>query len=266
MCRLFAVTSILLAASIHPLRALAQWGDVLPLMVPFGREEAVRNLPYVLEEIAIRVQTLPDGSHITSTDHEKQLRDAQGRMRTEIYTQRSGQMVPRSVQLWDPASRTLVLLVAFHKTAQVRHVPEPRPLTPEQQARRAERRAQNAGRPATADSGFPGSQGPVAGARPRYREVVELPPRTILGFHAEGKRMTHVIPSGVIGNDHELSTVSEVWTSPELHIDLDRTTEDYNMTKTVVTVISLDRVEANPAMFEIPADYTISESHVGTLE
>lgn len=262
MYRSLAMTSILLAASIHPLRALAQGGNVLPPMMLFEREGAVRNLPYVLEEIAIRVQILPDGSRITLTDREKQLRDTQGRMRTEIYTQTEGRMVLRSAQLWYPDSRTSVLLVASSKTAQVRHMPESRPLTP---ARREEMRAQAAARRA-ANSGSPGSQVSAANARPRHREVVELPPRTILGIHAEGKRTTHVIPAGTIGNDHELSTVQEVWSSPELHIDLDRTTEDYTLVKTVVTVISLDRVEANPAMFEIPADYTIIEPHAGTLE
>lgn len=234
-------------------------------MMALGRSEAVRNLPYMLEEIAIRVQVLPDGSHITSTDREKQLRDANGRMRTELYSQREGKMILRSVQLWDPGSRTSVLLLASSKIAQVRHVPEPRPLTPEQEARRQELRAQAAARHAAASSGSASLQVPAAKARTRDREVVELPPRTILGIYVEGKRTTHVIPAGTIGNDHELSTVQEVWSSPELGIDLDRTTEDYTMGKTVVTVISLDRVEANPALFEIPADYTVRDSQAGTF-
>lgn len=263
------VIFVLLAASMYPPCAAAQ-GGVLPPMMTVGREEAVRNLPYVLEEIAIRVQTLPDGSHVTSTDREKQFRDNQGRMRTELYTERQGQMFPRFVQLWDPGSRTSVVLIASSKTAQVRHVPEPRPQTPEEQARRAAVRAEGAARRAAAISGSAGtgsggSPATVASARPRSREVVELPPRTILGLRVEGKRTTHIIPAGMIGNDHELSTIQEVWSSPELGIDLDRTTEDYAMGKTVVTVISLDRVEANPALFEIPAGYTVHESQMGTL-
>ncbi len=257
------VISILFTASFLPTSAPAQGGGLLPPTMGLGRGDAVRNLPYVLEEIAIRVQTLPDGSHITSTDREKQLRDGQGRTRTELYTQREGQMILRSIQLWDPGSRTSVLLIASSKTAQVRQMPEPRPQTPEEQERRA---AVRAARTAAANSGSGSSQSTVAGGRPRYMEVVKLPPRTILGVHAEGKRMTHVIPAGTIGNDHELSTMQEVWSSPELHIDLDRTTEDYTMGHTVVTVISLDRVEANPALFEIPSDYTIRESGMGTLQ
>lgn len=258
---LFTVPLILLATSLPPLHAQGITANMGMISggVLGGASVDVRNLPYALEQITNRVQTLADGSHITSTQREKRFRDADGRTRTENYTEIEGQSVLQSVRLLDPNTRTSVFMIVGARQAQVMHLPEPKPLPPEQQAHRTELRAKAQARQAAANSGTPDAQASTAGAnRLSHTETETLPPRTIAGVYAEGRRSVHIIPAGMIGNDHELRSTSEVWTSPDLHLDLDRTIDGSQEGKIATVVITLERAQPDPVLFVVPSDYKVT--------
>jgi len=79
------------------------------------------------------------------------------------------------------------------------------------------------------------------------------------GIQAEGTRVTMTTPAGVEGNDRPLTRVCEHWQSVELKIVMLSKCSDPRTGNTTLRVQSLDRTEPDPALFQIPADYTMVE-------
>jgi len=78
-----------------------------------------------------------------------------------------------------------------------------------------------------------------------YEDIGE---RDIEGIHALGCRITHEIAQSG-------SVVTEIWSSPELQINL-LTTESYsNGTHRLTKLTNIRRNEPDPALFQIPAGY-----------
>lgn len=215
---------------------------------PF-HHSGVRNLPYSLTETNTRVQTLADGTHITSTTQQRIMRDAEGRTRMEsMPVAQDGAIGLEHVQIFDPVAQVMIHLTSSTKTAYVSHFGAPMPLEPEQQAAMAEARAK--ARAARANQPQP--------ARPQgQRQVEKLGSQTIAGVYAEGVRYTRIIPAGAQGNDREMRSTDEVWTSPDLHIELERISDDPRLGKSTLLVTAIERITPDPGLFQIPADYTV---------
>ena len=230
---------------------------VSPPPAPFGGIGAfagvgmlggVKNQPYSLVEKTTRVQTLADGTVITTHFEKHEMRDSEGRTRSEMGTTKDGQFAVQNVSLMDPVSNTMATLFVNGKTAIVTHLKMPQPPsppTPEQQARAAEARA----RLEAYRKEHP--------AMPTGDE--ELQPETIAGVYATGRRHTMTIPAGREGNDRDIHVVEETWMSPDLKIRMRSTTDDPRMGKITVEVTELERNEPDPALFQIPADYKVTE-------
>ena len=220
-----------------PVRHVSGGTGSAPITLP-----TIKGQPYSLVRTTTSVQTLADGTTITHINEESEMRDSEGRKRTEIGDPKDGQFNVRSVILDDPVARTQTFLQVRSKTASVTHLPEP---TPEQQAKRDEARAQ-------------------AAARRKARGVTDqpewetLPAQTVAGVYAEGTRMTHVIAAGSLGNDRDITTVSEIWRSPELNILLNTCFDDPRTSKNTTVITDLQRTEPSPQMFEIPSDFTVT--------
>lgn len=229
-----------------------------------GVDDSQRNQPYTLAQQTTTVRTLADGTHITTVRRETRVRDAEGRVRTEITREGQNSPVFPLVQIFDPVARTWTSLDERDKVAHVSHLPAVTPSSPEQQALRAEGRARaQAARAAQPQSG---SATPNESSPRMDRKVEVLAPRTIAGVSAEGKRITRTIPAGKEGNDRDLTVVTETWIAPDLRVVLERSTDDPRTGKILMTTSSLGRAAPDPALFQIPADFKVVDQQPVTQQ
>src|SRR5262249_29941945 len=84
----------------------------------------------------------------------------------------------------------------------------------------------------------------------------------IEGVEAEGQRVTVTIQAGKIGNERPIVTVNERWYSPELQTVVLSKNSDPRIGETTYKLINIDRSEPNPALFQVPSDYTVEEGPV----
>ena len=80
------------------------------------------------------------------------------------------------------------------------------------------------------------------------------------GLKVEGKRVTNTIAAGEVGNDRALVSVTERWNSPELQALVRMTTKDPQMGETTYRLTNIARSEPPAALFQVPADYTVTEA------
>jgi hypothetical protein len=96
---------------------------------------------------------------------------------------------------------------------------------------------------------------------PEPEPVVEaLGSQQLEGLLVIGRRITRTIPVGVEGNDHVLTTVTETWASSVMGITLLKKSSDPRSGDMVRRMTNLRQTEPNAALFQVPADYTISGS------
>jgi hypothetical protein len=84
--------------------------------------------------------------------------------------------------------------------------------------------------------------------------------QTVEGVQAEGTRITFTIPAGKIGNERPIVTVNERWYSPELQAVVMSKNSDPRSGETTYRLTNINRSEPDPALFQVPADYTIKEN------
>jgi hypothetical protein len=89
-------------------------------------------------------------------------------------------------------------------------------------------------------------------------KVEKLGEKTIAGVYAEGRRVTRFRPSGTVGNDKPIVSVSDRWVAEDLKIPLATTLDDPRQ-REASQVTKLDRAQPDPILFQIPADFTVRE-------
>jgi hypothetical protein len=91
----------------------------------------------------------------------------------------------------------------------------------------------------------------------------DLGTQVMEGVTVQGKRVTRTIPAGEIGNERPLEIVTETWFSPELQaVVLSRTT-DPRSGDSVYKLTNVSRGEPDRSLFEVPADYHVTEEGKG---
>jgi hypothetical protein len=85
----------------------------------------------------------------------------------------------------------------------------------------------------------------------------DLGTQTIAGVSAQGQRDTSTIPAGKIGNERPIEVVSESWYSAELHATVLRKHSDPRVGETVYQLTDIQRVEPDPALFQVPAGHKV---------
>lgn len=115
----------------------------------------------------------------------------------------------------------------------------------------------------------PGGSAIGASPQPPHHDIPEeLRPKhssesmgtqTMEGLLVEGWKSTTTIPTGAEGNDRPMVVVHENWTSPDLKILVLREIIDPRQGETTIRLTNIARVEPDPALFSVPADYTIKE-------
>ena len=225
--------------------------------------QAVVGRPYSAEQISEHVQTLADGTHISQTAMKVMLyRDSLGRTRTDRQLLSPPGLVmasrPALVEIIDPVA-------GFHYILdESNHVARRRPWLPMMNRVNPAAAAVNgnAGAPSllTATAPNPGPAPSARLSRPRPDLHHEsLGSQNIDGILAEGTRTTITYPEGMVGNDRPITTVSESWTSPDLKIEILSKRSDPRNGESSTKLTNLVQSEPDPALFQIPADYTITD-------
>jgi hypothetical protein len=200
---------------------------------------AVRGQPYGLVETTTRSNTRPDGTTTTNVVVTDRMRDSEGRVREAV----GGAGV--SYTLTDPVALLTAVVFPKSKLAIVTRYAQPKPLTPEQEARQAELNART-----------------QAFRKAHPSPDVELPGKLIDGVYALGVRHVVVVPAFASPTGQEVRIVEEKWASPELKITVASTTDNPmpKMGKIAMVISHLQRADPDPALFEIPGDYKIEEN------
>jgi hypothetical protein len=87
----------------------------------------------------------------------------------------------------------------------------------------------------------------------------DLGKQNIEGVEAQGTRVTITIPAGEIGNERPIEIVNERWYSPDLQMDVMTRHNDPRTGETTYRLTNINRSEPSKSLFEVPADYTVSE-------
>ena len=193
-----------------------------------------------------RAQTLADGGHIHTVQHLKFYRDGEGRIRYEMYThqgpsQESPEEISTIIITDTPANVQYSLSLRAHSGR--RNVlftpPNPAAMTP---------------RPAPRPT-------PQQSASASKNVSESLGTRSIEGITAEGYRNTTTFPVNYQGNDAPLVTVNEQWRSSEMGLEILRKTSDLRFGDQLQRFININinRTEPDPALFQVPSDYTIKD-------
>ena len=81
----------------------------------------------------------------------------------------------------------------------------------------------------------------------------------IEGLTVEGTRTTVTYPEGFFGNDRPITSTSDTWYSRDLNLTVLSETDDPRQGKSVTKLTNISRDEPDPALFQIPSDYTVED-------
>ena len=268
-----------------------------PLATPEMRQAVVESRvttgrPYSAEATTEFSQVLGDGNRIVRKATVRIFRDGEGRTRREELDA-DGQV--KSISIYDPVVHASYVLDPARRVATKSAlrvvVPDGRgrggavravvgeKITAEQAAAERVPGRVMLGAPAEAPgqaaaeglqkvqaeivarSGGGGALQPAMRGRGSANANTEsLGQKTIDGVLAEGTRTTSVIPAGSIGNQQPITVTSEQWFSPDLEILVMTKFSDPRSGESSYTVSNITRGEPTAGLFDVPSDYTITES------
>jgi hypothetical protein len=228
--------------------------------------DPIKGTPYSAEAVTQTTQTLADGSHIVNSSSSMIYRDTEGRERREESIGKLGTMSSeggpvKAVFISDPVAKVSYSLDASthtaHKMVGIG-------------GGFATTIAVRSGTTVSANRSFSYSTGAAApgmiveahvigGNDKSHAKTEKLGIQTIEGVQAEGTRTTVTISAGQIGNERDINVVSERWYSQELQVLVMSKHSDPRMGETVYKLTNINRTEPLRSMFEVPADYTVSE-------
>ncbi len=207
--------------------------------------KTVTGAPYSATVITETTQTLGDGTHITRSTTGATYRDSDGRTRREETLGAVGTFAATG----DARQRTFI----HDPVAGVQYVLDAT-------TRTAEKMKAHTGPP----PGAPGNHVSSAAKERPDVKTESLGTQTIEGVQAEGTRRTFTIPVGKFGNDQPIQIVSESWYSPELQTIVQSKHSDPRILgEHTYRLTNINRSEPAKSLFEVPADYTVTERSFG---
>ena len=219
-------------------------GDFSFIRAEFGfAGRVVKGAPYAAQAVTQFTQTLADGNHIQRTTTASVARDSEGRTRTEQSMAAIGSLTgsdntSKAIFIHDPVAAVSYALDPASHSARRTAMPTPRV------------RQAPAGTEAVRSS--------------RYHDMAalkseDLGTQIVNGTTAQGKRMTHTIPAGQAGNEKAIDIVTETWYSQELQTVVMSKTTDPRTGESLFKLNNVSRAEPDPALFQVPADYAVTE-------
>ncbi len=241
----------------------------------------VKGVPYSATAITEHTQTLSDGNQIIWKGEIIYHRDSEGRIRTEQKLNTIGNWTaagdtPQLIMINDPVAGRSYTLDSRARTVRVEIYVVSAAAAIEKQKRESEARqaksmmteaekapTKTAAKAEKADTAMK----PVPATKPNRKEETNqrikkqsLGIQVIEGVQAEGTRSTLTIPAGEIGNTLPIQVIDENWYSPDLQVRVMSKHSDPRSGETVFRLININRSEPSRALFEVPADYTVTSS------
>jgi hypothetical protein len=228
--------------------------------VMFG--EVVKGAPFSAQRTEESVQTLGDGTHITNKSSVSYARDSAGRVRREDN---------EWVTIYDPIANVSYRLNKKNHTGNkvelLRGQAEDRRKVELDQAQAdflkqqsekslAESKANQENAVIITDQGANGYVYSIR--KPGVEE--SLGSQVVNGVMADGTRVTQTIPAGDFGNDRPITSVTESWYSPELHLTVLFKRTDPREGDVTTQYSGIKRGDPDPALFQLPAGYTLNQN------
>jgi hypothetical protein len=207
----------------------------------FGNQ-IVKGKPFSATEERHSLQVLGDGTRIENMQTNRLFRDADGRTRVE---EMNG-----TINIYDPIAGSRYQLDPSTKTV---------------------RRGGGGvgGLSYTYTTGANGIVTTYGGAAVRANattmqgvmsETTEnLGTQPVNGVNAVGVRTTMVIPKGQIGNNKDIKVMTERWSSNDLQMLVKSVNSDPRFGETTYQLSKITQTAPDAALFQIPADYTVTE-------
>ncbi len=213
----------------------------------FGNQ-VVRGKPFSATEERHSLQTLGDGTRIENVQTNRLFRDADGRTRVE---EMNG-----AITIYDPATGSRVELDPSTKTAHKGNGFRYTTTTAGAWGTVTSAVLSQAGRVSTV-APFTNNAATMQGVMSETTE--NLGTQAVNGVNAVGVRTTMVIPKGQIGNNKDIKVMTERWSSNDLQMLVKSVNSDPRFGETPYQLTKVTQSAPDPALFQIPADYTVAE-------
>ena len=225
---------------------------------------ALTGAPYSAEEISEQVQTLADGTHITHKSGPiKVYRDSLGRTRRErplyhvMLIPGRDPDAPVVVEITDPVAQVKYTLDTVDMVAHRQQLP-----AAQDRGNRIPPGNQTPSVGATGGIVVGGKTDPSSVSQVSVTDgpqltTEKLGTQTIEGLLVEGTRNTTTFPIGWRGNDRPISTISEVWRSPDLKIMIFSKSIDPQNGEHTQKLSNISRAEPSADLFQPPPEYTV---------
>jgi hypothetical protein len=227
--------------------------------VMFG--EIVKGAPFTAQRTEESTQTLGDGTHINNKSSISYARDSAGRVRRED---------DEWITIYDPvANATYRLNKKNHTGSKVEFIrgaakirldeinqERADELKAQSEKALAEDKARQDGVVAITNQGLDGR---VYSFRKDGTEE-SLGSQVVNGVMADGMRTSYTIPAGDFGNDRPITSVTESWYSPDLHLTVMYKRSDPREGEVTTQYTGIKRAEPDPSLFQLPAGYTLNQS------
>jgi hypothetical protein len=227
--------------------------------VMFG--EVIKGAPFTAQRTEESTQTLGDGTHINNKSSISYARDSAGRVRRED---------DEWITIYDPVANSTYRLNKKNHTGSkvdfIRGAAKIRfdeinqesadQLKAESEKALAEAKAQQGNSITITNDGPDGRQ--YSFRKDGTEE--SLGSQVVNGVMADGTRVTTTIPAGDFGNDRPITTTTESWYSPDLHLTVMYKRSDPREGDVTTQYTGIKRAEPDPPLFQMPAGYTLNQN------
>jgi hypothetical protein len=213
----------------------------------YFRPNPVTGIPFSSEQETEETTKAIDGGRSVQKKQARMCRDSAGRMRYETFAPAGGnpgQDTPEWIMIVDLKSETTCTLRPSTHIASCLTVPlpsmapEPAPFPPPEHPDNVDRY--------------------VTGIRASYAQTQskDLGTKMMAGVPAKGERTTWSLPPGAQGIDRPAVESEEFWIATGLEIVMFSREANSQGSDKATRIVSLDRSEPDPALFQVPQDYT----------
>jgi hypothetical protein len=251
-------------------------GMILPAMgqtVTCTKCAQAHRQPYLAEFKSVFVQTLADGTTITSETRDIEALDSHGRSLLTKSVPLPGHAANEQdlqTTVYDPVGRTDGRWDSLTKTAKITKFPPEDERhgcwTTDSGSYKVNYGSARQSAPANNPDRMTGSTtlSVLTNTSSTLNGTVEedLGTDVIQGVEVHGVRRTSTIPAGKIGNDRPIVTTNEIWTAPSLGIALRLVSDNPTSGKSTHEVVSLTVGDPDPSVFQPPEDYKVTEEEL----
>jgi len=193
------------------------------------------HAPFSARVVEQSQQTLSDGTNINRDSQEVVMRDGMGRIyRARLVKQPGGEESSPVFNITDPIKHVRYFCTVRRTCIQSEYRQPP--------ARRPRPELHNS----------------------RDITVEDLGTSNISGVDVEGKRVTRIIPEGMIGNDRPLTSIQEVWHSAALDVDVQVKRVDPRAGTRTMLMTEVSVGEPDAKYFQVPEGYKVEERKLAT--